>query len=149
MPCASDSLRFGFTTNRGSAECIAVCEEYHLHRCVHFIAGIAIPTTASVCPLSRVPIEDFYASLGVSTVLTVADGDCVFDVMTMMLARPRSFENRKTLRVEISDYLLDRIGEPWMIELLEACQELSKTDVADTAVAETTVAQSPSAPTPV
>ena len=68
--------------------------------------------------------------------------------MAMMLAIHLSFETRKTLRLEISDYLVERIGEPWMHELMEACQELSKTDVAETAVAGTAVAPAPSALAP-
>ena len=124
IPCAL------VATEGCSVECAPISQEYPLHRCVHYIAGINIPKTARVCPISRVPIAEFYASLGVSTILTVADGDCAFDVMAMILARPTSFETRKTLRVEISDYLLERIDEPWMHDLMEACQELPRTDVA-------------------
>ena len=99
---------------------MSTSEEYPLRRCVHYIAGNDIPKTAIVCPLRRAPITEIYDSLGVSTVLTVADGDCAFDDMAMMLARPLSFEARKTLRLEISDYLLARIGEPCMHELMDA-----------------------------
>ena len=60
---------------------------------------------------------------------TVCDGDCALDVMTMMLGLPQSVETRKQLRVEISDYFLERIGEQWMLDLLVVAQELDKADV--------------------
>ena len=69
-------------------------EECPLHRCDHYIEGIGIPKTARVCTLRRVPITELYASIVVSTDLTVADGDCAVDVMAMMLAIPLSFETR-------------------------------------------------------
>ena len=60
---------------------------------------------------------------------TVCDGDCGLDVMNMMLELPQSFVTRKQLREELSDYLLERIGKPWMLELLVAAQELDDKDV--------------------
>ena len=73
--------------------------------------------------------EVVYASLGVGIMPTVLDGDCAFDVQTMMLGMDANFESRKALRIELSDYLLDRIGEPWMHDIMAACQELGWDDV--------------------
>ena len=61
---------------------------------------------------------------------TVCDGDCGVDVMSMMLGLPQSFDTRKQLRIDVSDYLLERMQEPWMLDLLVASQELDGDDVA-------------------
>ena len=112
----------------GMIERVPISEEVPLSRTCHYVAGVPIP------PQSRIPdtprtFETFYSSLGVCTVSTVCDGDCALDVMTMMLGLPQSVETRKQLRVEISDYFLERIGEQWMPDLLVAAQELDKADV--------------------
>ena len=93
----------------------------------HFVAGIKIPE----CQVleSSCSLETLYASLGVSVIASVLDGDCAFDVMTMMLGIPGSFAARKDLRIEVSDYLISRIGEPWMHDIMVACQELRLEDV--------------------
>ena len=59
---------------------------------------------------------------------TVCDGDCGLDVMTQMLSLGQTFEVRKQLRIDISDYLISRIEEPWMHDLMVLCGEL-KPDV--------------------
>ena len=46
-----------------------------------------------------------------------------------MLGTPPSFEGRRALRIELSDYLLDRIDEPWMHDIMASCQELEWADV--------------------
>ena len=73
--------------------------------------------------------EGFYASLGVSVVMTVLNGDCAFDVMLMMLGETLTDGARKALRIEISDYLMSRVGEPWMHDIMSVCDELSALDV--------------------
>ena len=60
---------------------------------------------------------------------TVCDGDCGLDVLTRMVGRPHIFEARNQLRIEISDYLMDRIDEPWMHNLMRLLQEVSEDDV--------------------
>ena len=47
----------------------------------------------------------------------------------MMLGLPQSLETRNQLRIELSDYLLARMGEQWMLDLLVAAQELDGGDV--------------------
>jgi hypothetical protein len=49
--------------------------------------------------------------------------------MTFMLGIPGSFEARKDLRIELSDHLLERIGEPWLHDIMVACQELRLDDL--------------------
>ena len=41
----------------------------------------------------------------------------------------QNLHERTTLRVELSDYLLDRLHEPWMIDILIVTQELNPDDV--------------------
>ena len=111
----------------GCVHCAPISEEHPLERCGHYIAGTKVPVTA----VAEQPndIETLYASLGISTLATVMDGDCGLDVMTMMLAQPSSYDFRKQLRTEISEYLLSRMEEPWMLNLMVACQELQQEDV--------------------
>jgi len=71
----------------------------------------------------------FYAKLGVAVVGTVVDGDCGPDVMNMMNGQSSSRAARDEMREAISDYLMARIGERWMHELMAACQELDRKDV--------------------
>ena len=111
----------------GVIECKYISEEVPLSKTCHYFAGV------NVQPQSRDEgddtFESFYARLGISTLPTVCDGDCAFDAMNMMLGIPQSLETRTQLRVEISDYLLERAGERWMLELLVLAQELDREDV--------------------
>ena len=63
--------------------------------------------------------------------------------MNLMLGLPQSFEQRKQLREELGDYLLERIGEQWMVELMGTCQELDGDDVA---LCATTAVAAPTGP---
>ena len=112
----------------GVIECVPISEEVPLHRTVHYVAGVTIP------PQSRaegdpVTFESFYAELGVSTLPTVCDGDCGVDVMMMMQGAVSHVASRNQLRVELSDYLMERIHTPWMLELLCLAQELDQDEV--------------------
>ena len=107
---------------RGSVELVPISDEHPLSKTCHFVAGIEIPGPAVAGETCR--FEAFYSSLGVATLPTVCDGDCGLDTMILMLGQPPAFEARKKLRIEISDYLLSRIGEPWMHEIMVACQEV-------------------------
>jgi hypothetical protein len=46
-----------------------------------------------------------------------------------MLSLPQTFETRRDLREAISDYLIERIEEPWMHDLMVLCEELDADDV--------------------
>ena len=111
----------------GSVELAPVSEQYPLSRTTHYVAGIRIPeceVNGNACSF-----EAMYASLGIAVLASVMDGDCAFDVMTMMLGVPSSFSARKDLRTDISDYIISRIPEPWFLDLMVACQELELDDV--------------------
>ena len=95
----------------------------------HYVAGIRIPPQ-SRNPEDEITLENFYTALGIMTVPTVCDGDCGLDVMNLMLGLPQSFETRKALRAEISDYFLERMHEQWMLDMLCVAQELDASDVA-------------------
>ena len=73
--------------------------------------------------------ESMYASMGICILSTMLDGGCAFHVMTMMLGIDTGFESRLALRRELSDYLLDRVGEPWMHDIMASCQEVEWADV--------------------
>ena len=58
-----------------------------------------------------------YRALGVHYWLTVSDGDCGVDVMCMIEGLERNLEERTKLRHLLSDYLIERMDEPWMIDI--------------------------------
>ena len=139
----------------GRVELAPICEQYPLSKTCHYVAGIHIPA----CDIAETTcsFEALYASIGVACVASVVDGDCGLDVMTMMLSIAASEGARKDLRIEISDYLITRIGEPWLLDLMVACQELCQEDVdlyrqgettiVAAAIAAPTAVAEPSAPT--
>ena len=94
----------------GAVELAPICEQCPLSATTHFVAGIRIPECE--IPEGTCNFETLYASLGVACIASAVDGDCGPDVMTMMLGIVPSAPARKDLRIEISDYLITRIGEP-------------------------------------
>jgi hypothetical protein len=112
----------------GSVELAPISEEHPLSRTCHFVAGHAVPESAAVAA-EDCSFRTLYASLGVSIMISVLDGDCALDVMTMMLGIPPCYQARSNLRRELSDYLIERLGEPWLHDIMVACQELDHDDV--------------------
>ena len=98
-----------------------------LQKVGHFVAGIPIPEAEVVG--TACAFERFYSSLGVGVLGTVLDGICAFDVMAQMLHQPYSVPARNALRIELSDYLIERMGDLWMLDIIVACQELDEEDV--------------------
>ena len=47
-----------------------------------------------------------------------------------MLSLPHTYDARVALREEASDYLIQRIQEPWMHDLMVLCEELNGEDVS-------------------
>ena len=83
IPCAL-VLQVG-----GSVELAPISAERLLSTTRHIVAGMPMPESAvsgSACS-----VEAIYASLGVAVLASVLDGDCAFDVVTMMLRMPSSF----------------------------------------------------------
>ena len=138
VPCALKA------TPNGLAELMPVCEEYPLSSIRHFVGGVGMEETAGSATSNL--FETMYASMGVGILSTVLDGDCAFDVQTLMLGIDPIFECRKALRIEVSDYLLDRIGEPWVHDIMVACQELDWDDVHALRACATGVSPKPIAP---
>ena len=112
----------------GSAELAPISDQHPLSRTCHFVAGITIPECKT--PPTACSFEALYASLGVAILASVLDGNCALDVMTMMLGMSPSEPARNDLRIELSDYLIARIGEPWLHDIMVACQELQQEDVS-------------------
>ena len=94
----------------GAAELAPICKQFPLHTTRHFVAGIGMEEVEVTGDAYGFDI--LYASLGIAILICVLDGDCALDVMTMMLGLAPSFEVRKGLRIALSDYLLERIGDP-------------------------------------
>ena len=111
----------------GSVALVPISKEHPLSKTSHFVQGIQIPVHPVLPDAGS--FEVLYASLGVAVLSTVLDGDCAFAVMTSMLMIPTSAAARKDLRIEVSDYLMERIGEPWLLDVMVACQELRLKDV--------------------
>ena len=119
-------------TPEGYAKLLPISEDHPLSECRHFVASAKI-VDAAVAGTQRAAteFEELYASLGVVVLGTVVDGDCGIDVMTMMLSRPSTAAARKQLRIELSDYLISRVSEAWMLDLMVCCGELRAEDVVD------------------
>ena len=111
----------------GSVECRPISTTHPLDRTSHFVAGVPIPTAAVAG--THNDFDAYYASHGTAALASICDGDCGLDVMAMMLGEPSTREYRSTLRIDISDYLMSRMGEHWMLELMALCQELKQEDV--------------------
>ena len=110
----------------GMAVMHPVTEAHPLRECKHYLSC----TRSHPMECADSSIQGFYTRLGVVLLGTVADGDCGMDVACQMLAIYQSAAERSQLREEISDYLIQRVEEPWMQDLMVACQEISADDVA-------------------
>ena len=121
VPCALKP------TESGPAELMPICEEYPLASTRHFVAAVAVEATDASVDAKL--FETMYAQMGVGIIPTLLDGDCAFDVQTMQLGIDSTVESRNALRIELSDYLLHRIGEPWMHDIMASCQEIDWDDV--------------------
>ena len=115
------------STGGSSLACMPVSEQYPLRHIGHFVAGLPIPGSAVAGDSSG--FDAFYAALGIAPFATIADGDCAFDVMLMMLGVTSTLENRTTLRIEISDYLIERANDLWMHELMGRLEEVDADDL--------------------
>ena len=113
------------------AECVPVSEKHDIKegKTMHFVGGATMPVCAAALLENNPTFEVFDSAIGVAIIPTVADGDCGPDTMTKMLGRPQTFESRKKLRLEIADYLLERVREPWMHDLMACLQEVEWEDV--------------------
>jgi len=98
-----------------------ITDAYPLGQTRHWLAAVKVlgPLGAAIGS-----IETFYIRLGMVVVGTVTDNDCGIDLMCMMLNAPQNAQERRALREEISDYLLQRLETPWMHDLMVACQEM-------------------------
>ena len=125
----------GFRPNScGLASLVQISDAMPLSKMSHYVAGLSIPSEPSSELVPEVKLEEsdfpaFYRALGVLYWPTVSDGDCGIDVMCMMLGSERNLEQRIKLREELSDYLMDRMDDHWMIEILVASQELNGEEV--------------------
>ena len=108
-------------------ECMPVSEKYPLRHIGHFVAGC--PILGSAVAGNACGFDDFYAARGVATFATIADGDCAFDVMKLMLGESSTFESRTGLRIELADYLTDRADALWMHELMVRLGEVDADDL--------------------
>ena len=113
----------------GSVEFAPISAEAPLGRTCHFVGGCPLPEPAVAEKEQPDSFEEFYAWLGIAAIRTVCDGDCGLDCMQNMLGLPSSFESRSALRAEISNYLIARLNERWMHELMVALQEVAQEDL--------------------
>jgi hypothetical protein len=57
------------------------------------------------------------------------DGDCGIDTMCDMLQMQPSYDSRVNIREELHDYLIERIREPWMQDVMHAWQEITTVEL--------------------
>jgi hypothetical protein len=110
----------------GAATLFPASEEHPLNECRHFL--VAAPIEADVAGEGP-DIVSFYTRLGVVVLGIVMDGDCGVDAMCGMLQRPQTHDARVNIREELHDYLIERIREPWMQDVMRACQEISTSEL--------------------
>jgi hypothetical protein len=115
----------------GYAQLFPISEIRPLEMCRHFVACTTILAAVGQVGKSTSEFEELYNRKGVVVLGTVCDGDCGLDVMTQMLSLGQTFEVRKQLRIDISDYLISRIEEPWMHDLMVLCGELPANVLAE------------------
>ena len=124
IPCA---LR---PTTSGVAECVQIGDDMPLSKMSHYVAGVDVPSAPTTAAAAEATVDEsafaaFYRTLGVHYLPTICDGDCGLDVMCMILGLERTVDERTSLRDDISDYLIDRQDDPWMIDLLVLSCELN------------------------
>ena len=105
----------------GAARMVPVSEAHPLHETRHFVAAIPIPAD---CDCTEDSIQGFYQRRGLVMLGTVMDGDCGADCGCQMLGISQTADERRQLREEVSDYLIQRIEAPWMHDLMVLCDEL-------------------------
>ena len=114
-------------------EYVRVSEDYPVSKVSHFVAAVHLERGAgpmvAVGERAGSRLEAFYARLGVVVLGTVCDGDCGVDVMCQMLGLPQDAATRKHVRQEVGDYLLQRVNQEWMQNMMVACGELAAEDV--------------------
>ena len=69
-------------------------------------------------------------NLGFVLIKTAAQGDCGIDVMCQMLAVEQENYVRASIRTRPKDYLTQHAAEPWMWEMMSACQEFDHEEVS-------------------
>ena len=113
------------TSPDGRTHLQAISDEFPLNLCRHYVAAVAAPMPLDAAAWKdTLTCQAFYQSRGIALLGSVVDGDCGIDVMNMMLDKPQSMDARTELRIELSDYLMDRVGERWMQDLMVTCEEL-------------------------
>ena len=108
----------------GYAQLFPISEVRPLELCRHFVACATIGDAMDELDEKVTEFERLYSQKGVVVLGTVCDGDCGIDVMTQMLSLPQTLKARNQLRIDLSDYLIARIDEPWMHDLMVLCGEL-------------------------
>jgi hypothetical protein len=112
----------------GSCVLVPISDVNPLMRTSHYVAGLYGVAGTAVAD-HNCSFDIYYNSLGVAIIGTCVDGDCGLDAMLFMLGRPSTLAARTALRIEISDYLYERLMAPWMHDLMVACAELRLEDV--------------------
>ena len=108
-------------------ELAPISAQHPLSKSCHFVAGLTVLECDALA--GECAFEVLYASLGVAIMSTLVGGDCGLDVMTLVPGRASSFSFRRDVRIDLSDYLIAQIGEPWLHDIMIACQELRLEDV--------------------
>lgn len=105
----------------GECRMVRVSEDHPLGQTKHFLAAATI---GHDLPCDGDSLQAFYQRRGVAVLGTVVDGDCGVDCACMMLSLRQCLDERMKLREEVSDFLLERVDEDWMQDMMVACGEL-------------------------
>ena len=97
-------------------------ENVPLSKANHFVVGEPVGSHGSGEAASW--CDAFYLSLGRRVRETIADGDCALDALCIVSGADRTLPSRNALRVELSNVLLGRLGDPQMEETFKLCREM-------------------------
>ena len=126
-PCACDAVACAIPARScGRSVWYPISEKHPLGETRHWIGGSRIHMDLG---RGEGPLQEFYNRLGLALLGTVTDDDCGVDTMCLMLQLPQTAEKRQELRIDLSDYLLERLESPWMQDLMVATCELSHKEV--------------------
>ena len=110
----------------GAARWRPVSEKHPLNEVKHYVAGVGMGQSVTH---DTTTLEGFYNAIGIALLGTVTDGDCGIDTMCIMAGLQQTAAQRLELREDIYQYIIQRVEEPRLHDLLLACAELSMDDV--------------------
>ena len=106
-----------------------ICDTVPLGRVNHFVVGEPLVPVSGDASGSHGSGEAaswcdaFYQRLGLRVRETIADGDCALDALCIVSVADRTLASRNAIRAELSNLLLNSLGNSLMENTFAMCQE--------------------------